>query len=234
MSDALRVVQRKMFAHRISWSRIDRRAAHRQPELLALLREACLVESYLPVYTGQMLALFWDDLDATAMFTIEAIEAYAHYHLLRRYLDVVRYRPIQDREVLALRRRARDQRYRDPIRELVNFMGTEHFASHFFRALAKQTDEPVMRELLPRFADEERTHSQFAFDLLAARAHRRGGRETIARHASKFRHIGAYVAPYVSPAEADNVRAIVAFDRRFTTLLGSSLGDYLLRNKVPA
>ena len=222
-----------MFAHRLEWDRIDRRKARRRPAVLDLLREACLVESYLPVYTGRMLGLFWDDLDATAMFTIEAIEAYAHYHLLRRYLDIVRYRPINDREVVALRSRAQRQSYRDPIRELVNFMGTEHFASHFFRALARQTEEPVMRELLPRFAEEERTHSQFAFDLLTARARGRTVRRAIARHASRFRHVGAYVAPYVSPAEADNVRAIVEFDRRFEPLLGSSLGEYLLGRERP-
>jgi hypothetical protein len=228
-SQALGTVQRRMFAHRIDWNGIDRRKARMTPHVLDLLREACLVESYLPIYTGRMLALFWDDLDATAMFTIEAIEAYAHYHLLREYLRRVGHRPITDREVVALRRCARTQNYRDEIRELVNFMGTEHFASHFFRSLAHQTDEPVMRDLLPRFADEERIHSRFAFDLLAARSHRRGVRATIAHHAGKFTHVGAYVAPYVSPAQRDNIRAIAEFDRRFVPLLGVPLGAYLIR-----
>ena len=63
-----------------------------------MLREACLVESYLPVYTGKMMGLFWDDLDATTIFTIESIEAYGHYYVLRRYLETVGYMPVTDEE----------------------------------------------------------------------------------------------------------------------------------------
>lgn len=232
MTTALMTAQRRLFEHRVDWGTIDRRKARAAPRVLDLLREACLVESYLPTYTAKMLALFWDDLDATATFTIEAMEAYSHFYLLRRYLEIVGHRPIRDTEVRALRRKVLRASYRDPIRELVNFMGTEHFAAHFFRSLAAQIDEPVMRRLLPEFAAEETAHSQLAFDLLAARVGRDGAtRRRVVRLAARFTHVGAYVRPYVSPAVADNVRAINAFDRRFTGLLGRPLSAFLVEGK---
>lgn len=225
---SLRLVQRKMLDATVPWDRVDRAAALESPHVLDLLREACLVESYLPVYTGKMMSLFWDDLDATAMFTIEAIEAYGHYYLLRRYLDTVGFRPVTDAEVRSLRRKERRVVYTDRIRELVNFMGTEHFAAQFFTDLTTMTSEPVIREILPRFAAEETVHSQFAFDLLAARVKRDPRvRRRVVRHARAFRHVGAYVIDVVSPAGPDNVRTIQAFNRKFERLLGTPLSDFL-------
>lgn len=226
---ALDSARRKMLAHRLDWDGIDRKKALSTPRVLDLLRQACLVESYLPVYTGKMMALFWDDLDATAIFTIEAAEAYGHYAILRRYLDVVGYRPITDREVVALRRKERAATYTDPIRELVNFMGTEHFAAHFFTEIRELTDEPAIRQILPEFAAEERIHSRFAFDLLAARlAKDPRKRAAVVRHASAFRHVGTYVIDEVRPAGKDNARAIQSLNRKFGQLLGAPLSDLLV------
>jgi hypothetical protein len=226
---SLRAVQRKMFDHRADWEAIDRGAALANPRVLDLLREACLVESYLPVYTGKMMGLFWDDLDATAIFTIESIEAYSHFYLLRRYLETIGYRPITDAEVVMLRAKERRAVYRNPIRELVNFMGTEHFAAQFFLDLIDMTDEPVIKGLLPEFAEEETLHSQFAFDLLAARLQVDGSlRSEVVKRARNFRHVGAYVADVVSPAGSDNVRTIQAFNRKFEKLLGQPLSDMLV------
>lgn len=226
---SLAVIHGKLYDRRLDWDRIDRRAARRNPRVLDLLREACLIESYLPVYTGKMMSLFWDDLDATAIFTIEAMEAYGHYYILRRYLEAVGYRPIQDQEVIALRRKERRAVYTDPVRELVNFMGTEHFAAQFFTDLEGIVEEPVIKRILPEFAAEERVHSQFAFDLLAARVkHRPSLKRAVVRHARSFTHVGAYVTASVSPASADNIRTIQAFNRRFTQLLGGPLSDFLV------
>lgn len=231
---ALESTKRKMFAHRLDWDRIERKKALRTPRVLELLRQACLVESYLPVYTGKMMALFWDDLAATAIFTIEAAEAYGHYAILRRYLDVVGYRPITDREVIAIRRKERQATYTDQIRELVNFMGTEHFAAHFFTDIRELTDEPAIRKILPEFAAEERIHSRFAFDLLAARIARDPRRRAaVVRHASAFRHVGTYVIDEVSPAGGDNARAIQALNRKFGQLLGRPLSDLLVSSLAP-
>jgi len=225
----LDVIHARMYDRRLDWDRIDRRAARRNPRALDLLREACLIESYLPVYTGKMMSLFWDDLAATAVFTIEAIEAYGHYYLLRRYLETIGYRPIRDQEVIALRRKERRAVYTDQVRELVNFMGTEHFAAQFFTDLEGMVEEPVLRGLLPEFAAEERVHSQFALDLLAARVrHRPTLKRAVVRHARNFTHVGAYVTASVSPASADNIRTIQALNRRFTQLLGKPLSDFLV------
>ena len=140
----LQTVHRKLFEQKLAWSRIDKQKALAQPEQLELLREACLVESYLPVYTGKMMGLFWDDLDATTIFTIESIEAYGHYYVLRRYLETIGYKPVSDEEVLELRERERSVVYTDQVRELVNFMGTEHFAAQFFMDMSQLLDEPVV------------------------------------------------------------------------------------------
>jgi hypothetical protein len=222
-------VQRRLFDARLDWSAIDRDRALGRPELLDLLREACLVESYLPVYTGKMMDLFWDDLDATTIFTIEGIEAYGHYYVLRRYLDVLDYKPITDQEVIQLRTLERIHVYNDQIRELVNFMGTEHFAAQFFTDMSKLIDEPVIKGILPEFAAEEVIHSQFALDLLQTRVLRDPAlKASVLRHARDFKHVGAYVRPYVPPAKEDNLRAIKAFNDKFDDLLGQPLSDYLV------
>jgi hypothetical protein len=227
----LQNVQRKLFDQKLDWPRIDKQKALAHPEQLELLREACLVESYLPVYTGKMMSLFWDDLDATTIFTIESIEAYGHYYVLRRYLDTVGYKPVTDREVVELRERERREVYTDQLRELVNFMGTEHFAAQFFTDMSKLMDEPVLMAILPEFAAEEVVHSQFAFDLLQARIRKEPGtKKAILEHARDFKHVGAYVRPYVPPAKGDNVRAIRAFNEKFEKLLGESLSSFLVED----
>jgi hypothetical protein len=225
----LEKVQRKLLEEKLAWSRIDTQKALARPDLLELLREACLVESYLPVYTGKMMSLFWDDLDATTIFTIESIEAYGHYYVLRRYLDACGYKPVTDQEVVALRDRERPEVYTDQIRELVNFMGTEHFAAQFFIDMSKLIDEPVIKAILPEFAAEEVIHSQFAFDLLQARVARDpGAKAAILQHGRNFKHVGAYVRPYVPPAKDDNMRSLRAFNEKFEKLVGQPLSDYLV------
>ena len=229
----LQTVHRKLFDQKLAWSQIDKKKALAQPEQLELLREACLVESYLPVYTGKMMALFWDDLDATTIFTIESIEAYGHYYVLRRYLETIGYKPVSDEEVVELRKRERGVIYTDRVRELVNFMGTEHFAAQFFLDMSQLLDEPVLAAILPEFAAEEVVHSQFAFDLLQARIRKDpGARSEILEHARNFKHVGAYVRPYVPPAKGDNVRSIRAFNEKFEKLLGQPLSDFLVE-EVP-
>jgi hypothetical protein len=229
----LQTVHRKLFEEKLDWSRIDKQRALAHPEQLELLREACLVESYLPVYTGKMMGLFWDDLDATTIFTIEAIEAYGHYYVLRRYLDTVGYKPVSDQEVVELRERERSVVYTDQVRELVNFMGTEHFAAQFFMDMSQLLDEPVLAKVLPEFAAEEVVHAQFAFDLLQARLRKDPrARAAILEHARNFKHVGAYVRPYVPPARGDNVRSIRAFNEKFEKLLGQPLSDFLVE-EVP-
>jgi hypothetical protein len=225
---ALEELEPKIFDDRFKWSDIDKDKALTDTRVLDLVREACLIESYFAVYTGKMLQLFWYDVRATSMYTIEAFEAYKHFYCLRRYLDIVGYCPVADKEVVALRRNDVDKTYDDEARELVNFMATEHFASHFFGALADKSPEPVLTAILKRMSVEEVIHARFAFDLLAERlAEGKITREDILSHAKDFRHVGAYVLPKVSNVEEDNVKIINAFGNMVEKLTGVSLTEFM-------
>ena len=151
--DALRTFNDRNVGASIDWAAVDRERALRTPRVLDCLREACLIESYLPVFVSRMCELFWDDVDATSVFTIEAFEAYGHYTVLRRYLEVVGHATVTDADVVRVRARDREHVYADKTGELVNFMATEHFAAAFFSQLAAMTEEPVAKGFLPRLCD---------------------------------------------------------------------------------
>ena len=115
-----------------------------------------------------MFKIFKHDIDAISILTFEAFEAYSHFYLLRKYLQVIDYKPIGDEEILELRKKDK-RKYDDEIIELVNFMATEHFAAEFFMELSNMSNEPVLKKLLFNLSKEEVVHSQCAFDLLAKR-----------------------------------------------------------------
>lgn len=223
---ALDAVNHRLFDSKFRWDAIDKNVALKIPHVLDLLHEACLVEAYIPVFTGKMNELFYDDLSATAALTIEGFEAYGHYFTLRRYLEIVGYKPVTDEEVIALRKRDAGKVSNDKVRELVNFMGTEHFAAEFFRDLIQLTEEPVLREILPQFSAEEVVHCQFAYDLLADMLKVNPElKEHLLECALKYQHIGAYVLPAVSPAKEDNLRIIQRFNEKVGQLIGKRLSD---------
>ena len=227
-SAALANIESKIFDKAIPWEKIDKEKALAKPHLLDLLREACLVESYFAVYTGKMMRLFWYDVEATTIYSIEAYEAYTHFYKLRRYLDEVGYRPITDEDVRAVREEDLHIEYKDEIRELVNFMGTENFASKFFSDLASEVDEPVLREFLPHMAKEEVSHAAFATDLLKSRlAADPSIRDQIMEHAADFMHVGKYVMPEIRNVRKDPLTMIRDFDTHLEELTGISLTTYL-------
>ncbi len=217
-------LQNERLGRLFPWDRLDRDAALARPDLLDLVREACLIESYFAVYTARMMRLLWYDVTATSILSIEAFEAYVHFATLRRYLDEVGYRPVSDEEIRRLRERDLSEAADDELRELVNFMVTEHFAAHFFRDLGAETDEPVLQAIMKRFSPEEDLHADLAGSLIRERIQ---GREDLAdevvQYARSFRHIGTYVLPGVSNVKGDNVAAIVALDHKIETLLGRRL-----------
>jgi hypothetical protein len=229
--ETLKLIEGKIFDGRADWQAIDKEKALKDTRILDLLREACLVEGYFGVYTGKMMQLFWNDVGATSIFTIESFEAYGHYYMLKRYLDAVGYRPVTEEEIVALRAKDEGKVYDDPIKELVNFMGTEHFAAEFFRDIMGLTEEPVLKGLLPRFVSEEVTHSQFAFDLLKARMDKDPAvKDAIITHAKNYQHVGSYVLPWVSPAKEDNLKIIQSFNEKVEKLVGESLSDIRVEN----
>ena len=52
---------------------------------------------------------------------------------------------------------------------LTRYMMSEHFAAFHFMKDARQAPEPVLRHILKLVAHDELRHTQFAYDLLAAR-----------------------------------------------------------------
>ena len=226
-------VNGKIFDNRVDWKSINKELALKNTKCLDLLHEACLIEAYLPVYTSKMNELFWNDIGATSVFTIEAFEAYGHYFVTRKYLEIVGYKPVTDDEVVAVREKDRGVVYTDKIRELVNFMGTEYFAAEFFKDLIELTEEPVLRSILPRFSAEEVSHSDFAFDLLKEMIDADPSvKEKVEEHALHYQHVGAYVMPRVSPAKEDNIRIIQGFNEKVERLIGKRLSDALIENNI--
>ena len=217
-------LQHERLSRLFPWERLDRDKALARPDLLNLVREACLIESYFAVYTARMMRLLWYDVTATSILSIEAFEAYVHFATLRRYLEEVGYRPVSDDEIRQLREKDLDETADDELQELVNFMVTEHFAAHFFRDLANETDEPVLKAIMERFSPEEDLHADLAGELIRARvAGRDDLAEKVVRGARSFRHIGMYVLPGVSNVRSDVVDAILALDRKIEALVGRSM-----------
>jgi hypothetical protein len=220
-------LQRWILESDISWGRIDPALALSQPELLDQIRDSALIESYFPVYTTRLIRAVWDDLDATAVFSIQLYESYKHFYVLNRYLAVVGYRPIDDDELVAIRRRNLDVPVPDADAELARYMLSEHFAAYFFLRLSRQAREPVLAQIAAFIAKDEFRHTQFAFDLLDSRLKLDPARrETVLRAASGFRHVGADVVDTVPISEKNDLPAIMTLNRRVRRLCGVSLADF--------
>lgn len=219
--------QRWILEADVAWGRIDAAVALAQPELLDQVRDSALIESYFPLYTTRLVRALWDDLDATAVFSIQLYESYKHFYVLNRYLAIVDYRPITDEELREVRRPNLDRMVDDPDAELARYMVSEHFAAYFFLRLSRQAREPVLAGLAAFIAKDEFRHTQFAFDLLDARLEANPERrDSVLRAASDFRHVGADVVPLVPISEKNDLPAILTLNRRIRRLCGVSLSDY--------
>ena len=220
-------MQRWILEADIAWGRIDAALALSQPELLDQVRDAAVIESYFPIYTTRLVRALWDDLDATAVFSIQLYESYKHFYVLNRYLAIVGHRPIEDDELREVRRRNLDTAVGDPDAELARYMVSEHFAAYFFLRLSRQAPEPVLKEIAGFIAKDEFRHTQFAFDLLDARLKADPSRAaSVLRAAADFRHVGADVVPAVPISEKNDLPAILTLNRRIRRLCGVSLADH--------
>jgi hypothetical protein len=220
-------LQRWILEADVSWAEIDPVAALAQPELLDQIRDSALIESYFPVYTTRLMRALWDDLEATAVFSIQLYESYKHFYVLNRYLDLVGYRPIEEAELIEIRRRNLDGAVENADTELTRYMLSEHFAAYFFLRLSRQAKEPVLARIAGFIAKDEFRHTQFAFDLLAARLAKDGEcKERILRAAAGFRHVGADVVATVPVSEKNDLPAILTLNRRMRRLCGVSLADF--------
>jgi hypothetical protein len=220
-------LQRWILDADVGWGRIDGALARAQPALLDQVRDAALIESYFPIYTTRLMRVLWDQIDATAVFSIQLYESYKHFYVLNRYLEAVDYRPIAQEEIVEVRRRNLDARVDDAVGELARYMVSEHFAAYFFLRLSRQASEPVLREIAGFIARDEFRHTQFAYDLLEPRvAADPVANERALRAAADFTHVGADVVPRVPVAEKNDLGAILTLNKRVRRLCGVSLVDF--------
>ncbi len=214
----------------VRWADIDRDIARAEPSILASLRDAAMIEGYLPTFAPRLMLLLWDDVDATAILSLELYEGLKHYTVLRRYLDIVgdAAATVSEESVISARAKTTAASYhRDEIvTRLTHFMCSELFAAHFFRRLSERTHEPVLAELLRLLTRDELRHSAGAFALLKKRIEADGAiaAEVIAA-AENFRHYGSDVVD-IPIAEANDFESIMAMNRQVRQLCGLALTDH--------
>ena len=212
----------------IAWDDIDPALALSQPELLDRVHDSALIESFFPIFTPRALDLLWDNVTATALFSVQLYESYKHFHVFSQYLDAVGYRPITDEEIIGLRRRQLHLRFRHPARLLTRYMMSEHFAAHSFFKDSRCAAEPVLRQILHLVAKDEVRHCQFGLELLEQ--HLRKHPEHIddaLDEAANFKHLGELVIPEVPVAERNDFSAILAVNRKLERVTGRRISAHL-------
>ena len=220
----------------IAWEGIDLEAARGEGDLHRALHDAALIEGYLPVYAARLMQLLWDDVDATAVLSMELYEGLKHFTALTRYLDRVGFQR-EDASAAALvaaRERALSIRYEEAelTAHLTNFMASELFAAYFFLRIARRTREPVLRDLLGYMSRDEFRHSASAGDVLKKRIDRDpAAKEQVLAAAEQFRHYGRDVVD-VPVAEENDFEAIMAVNRKIRLLCGLAPTEHL-KESIP-
>jgi hypothetical protein len=210
----------------IPWDDVDARLALEAPDVLNRVRDSALIESFFPIFTCRAMDLLWDDIAATAVFSVQLYESYKHFHVFNQYLERVKYHPIEDREIAAIRRRNLGLHYEDATGLLTHYMMSEHFAAFHFMAEKKRAREPVLRRILELVARDELRHTQFAYDLLALRLRRdSSAARTVFNAAQSFRHIGLNVVSEVPVASRNEFAAIVTISHKVRRLTGEGLTE---------
>jgi hypothetical protein len=215
----------------IPWASVDRAKALDDVELLALLRNAAIIESYHPIDVARLLRLTGDDIDARAMLSIDLYDGFKHFHALRTYLDLVGFEPaVSDADLLEARITSVADRVRpgELIERLVTFMLSEHFASYYFRRLGERSREPVLAEMLSLMAADDARHAQCASDLIARRiANDRGVIPRVLDAAARFNHFGEKSIRVVPATQPGDEIAIRAFVGRVERLCNVRLIDHI-------
>ena len=217
-------LQRWVLEADVAWSRVDVSVALQQPELLEEVRDSAIIESYFPLYTTNLVKAIWDQVDATAVFSIQLYESYKHFYALNRYLEIVGYRPLDEADIVETRRRNLGNPVPEAVAELTRYMMSEHFAAYFFMRLSRQAREPVLQQIAAWIAKDEVRHAQFAFEILSARLREDSSvSERILDAALRFRHVGADVVEQVPVAEKNDLGAILSINKKVERLCGKKM-----------
>src|SRR2546428_13935207 len=75
-------LQRWILDADVAWGRVDAALALTQPQLLDEVRDSALIESCFSVYTTKLVRALWDQVDATAVFSVQLYESYKHFYVL--------------------------------------------------------------------------------------------------------------------------------------------------------
>ena len=216
----------------IRWNAIDHRVAREEAQIHASLRDAAMIEGYLPTFAPRLMLLLWDDVDATAILSLELYEGLKHYTALRRYLDIVGDQTTRSSEQALVDARVTTSSIKydrdSAATYLTHFMCSELFAAHFFRRIGSQTREPVLRELMEYMTRDELRHSAGAGALLKKRV--AGDARVIPEiisAAENFRHYGSDVVE-IPLAEENDFEAIMAMNRKIRQLCGLSPTEHLM------
>jgi hypothetical protein len=217
-------MQRWILDRDIAWDAVNPAVALTQPDLLDRVRDSALIESFFPVFTTRAIEVLWDDAAATAVFSVQLYESYKHFHVFNQYLERVGYRPIEDEEIVDVRRRNATLRYHDGTHLLTRYMMSEHFAAFHFMKDAQQSREPVLAHILKLVGRDELRHTQFAYELLAGRIQRDPSQADVVHEAAAaFRHIGMEVVSQIPMAESNDFAAIVTLNQKVRRLTGRAI-----------
>ena len=220
-------LQRWILEIDIAWNTIDPSLALSEPELLEQVRDSALIESYFPLYTTNLVRACWDQIDLTAVFSVQLYESYKHFYALNRYLEVVGYRPLAAQDLVGVRARNVHNQIDDFIKELARYMISEHFAAYFFLRLSRLAKEPVLRRLAGFIAKDEFRHTQFAYDLLEPRVRNDPeGRGRVLKAGANFSHVGSDVVQQVPVCCKNDVQAILTLDKKMHRLCGISMTEF--------
>ena len=151
----------------ITWDRIDRSRV--TPEILSLVKAASMVESNAADYRDYLCNVFTDDARIRQAITGWANEEQRHGAALARWATLVD--PDFDYDASF---RAFLDGYRIPVDaadsvrgsrcgELIARCMVETGTSSFYSALANATDEPVLRDICQRIADDEFAHYEMFY-----------------------------------------------------------------------
>lgn len=215
----------------IDWAAINVEIARSQPEVLDQIRDSALIESYHPMSTLATIQLVRDDIDASSILQVEQFEGFRHFWVLRRYLDAVGYeRAITDEELVRHRTNNVEKvayKPEDKIQVLVNFTWSEHFAGYFFKRLAEQALEPVLKSLLHKISGDEFRHAHGGFIILKKWLTRDPQlKQAILRAANQFRHYGTDVVDVPISLKNDS-EAIMKVIKKTQQVCGAKLSDFL-------
>ncbi len=219
----------------IDWDAIDSQLALTQPDILERIRNSALIESFFPIFTPRALDLLWDNVAATAIYSVQLYESYKHFHVFNLYLQAVQYRPVTDAEIVEIRRRNLGLKYDCPTRLLTRYMMSEHFAAHSFFKDSRKAREPVLKHILHLVAKDEVRHCQFAYDLLAQRLQQSPQEvDGVLEEAANFHHIGELVVAEMPIAEKNDFAAIVAVKQKIQRLTGRGVRSNQPEHQVAA